>query len=212
MSVCEPVQIERDYEDEGDFDDDDFPSSEWMSEAGGEAMDDDDNASIASFATATTFTRMLRKQQAAQSNEDTKEVSREDFEAIMDDFLDNYEVVGKKMVQVLPGRDGAEKLDSMRKALVGLDLEGNGPVGGSGGVGEEEDEEGNLAGGTKREADYIRQRYLREDYYAKRGEEEEKMPMLHIVGQGKEDKWDAETILSELQMRSHEGETRVVGG
>ena len=101
------------------------------------------------------------------------------------------------MVQVLPGRDGAEKLDSMRKALVGLDLEGNGPVGGSGGV-EDEDEEGNLAGGTKRESDYIRQRYLREDYYSKRGEEEEKMPMLHIVGQGKEDKWDAETILSEF--------------
>ena len=191
------MQIERDYEDEGDFDEDDFPESEWMSEAGVEG-EDDDNASVASFATATTFTRMLRKQQKQRAEAGETEVSREDFEAIMDDFLDNYEVVGKKMVQVLPGHSGAEKLDSMRRALVGLDLEGNGAVGAQGqGQAGDEDEMGSLAGGTKREADYIRQRYLREDYYAGRKGEEEKMPMLHIVGQGKEDKWDAETILSE---------------
>ena len=191
------IQIERDYEDEGEFDEDDFPESEWMSEAGVEG-EDDDNASVASFATATTFTRMLRKQQKQRAEAGETEVSREDFEAIMDDFLDNYEVVGKKMVQVLPGHSGAEKLDSMRRALVGLDLEGNGAVGAQGqGQDGDEDEMGSLAGGTKREADYIRQRYLREDYYAGRKGEEEKMPMLHIVGQGKEDKWDAETILSE---------------
>lgn len=190
-------QIERDYEDEGEFDEDDFPESEWMSQNGeGEEMDDD-NASVASFATATTFTRMLRKQQKQRAEQGETEVSREDFEAIMDDFLDNYEVVGKKMVQVLPGGSGAEKLDSMRRALVGLDLEGNGAsVSADGGdAGQDDDDLGSLAGGTKREADYIRQRYLREDYYADR--KEEKMPMLHIVGQGKEDKWDAETILSE---------------
>ena len=192
------AQIERDYEDEGEFDDDDFPESEWMSQADNDDADDD-NASVASFATATTFTRMLRKQQRAQQNAET-EVSREDFEAIMDDFLDNYEVVGKKMVQVLPGHSGAEKLDSMRRALVGLDLEGNGPVGGQRAQENDDDDLGSLAGGTKREADYIRERYLKEDYYAGKGREEEKMPMLHIVGQGKEDKWDAETILSEYDV------------
>jgi protein LTV1 len=143
---------------------------------------------MASFTSGTTFTRMLRKQQAAQQNGES-EVSREDFEAIMDDFLDNYEVVGKKMVPVLPGQSGAEKLESMRRALVGLDLEGNGPSSDS-------EDVGSLAGGTKRESQYIRERYLRDDY--KVGGKEEEMPVLHIIGQNKEDKWDAETILSEF--------------
>lgn len=167
-----------------------------MSEAGGgDGELDDDNASVASFATATTFTRMLRKQQAAHTE---TTVSREDFEAIMDDFLDNYEVVGKKMVPVMPGESSAEKLDSMRKALVGLDLEGNGPsTRAQSNQGAAQDETETLAGGTKSDADYIRQRFLREDYYAGKKAEQESMPMMHIIGQDKEDKWDAETILSE---------------
>lgn len=43
--------------------------------------------------------------------------SREDFDAIMDDFLDNYEIVGRKMRHVLPGDTGADKLDTMRRAM-----------------------------------------------------------------------------------------------
>lgn len=35
----------------------------------------------------------------------------------MDDFLDNYEILGKKMRQKLPGESGAEKLDVLRRAM-----------------------------------------------------------------------------------------------
>ena len=43
--------------------------------------------------------------------------SREDFNAIMDDFLDNYEVFGGKMHPVLPGESTADKLGTIRKSL-----------------------------------------------------------------------------------------------
>lgn len=43
--------------------------------------------------------------------------SREDFEAMMDDFLDNYELLGRKMQPVLQGDTGLEKLDTFRRAL-----------------------------------------------------------------------------------------------
>jgi len=42
--------------------------------------------------------------------------SREDFETIMDDFLDNYEVSGGKMRPSLRG-SGPEKLQSLRLAM-----------------------------------------------------------------------------------------------
>jgi protein LTV1 len=44
-------------------------------------------------------------------------VAREDFNAILDDFLDKYEVVGKKMVPRLEGDTSEAKLDSIRNAL-----------------------------------------------------------------------------------------------
>jgi protein LTV1 len=43
--------------------------------------------------------------------------ARDDFEAVMDDFLANYELVGRKMRQVLPGDNPAEKLDTIRRGL-----------------------------------------------------------------------------------------------
>ena len=43
--------------------------------------------------------------------------SREDFDAIMDDFLDNYEVLGGKMRPVLPGESVADKLGTIRQSL-----------------------------------------------------------------------------------------------
>ena len=46
--------------------------------------------------------------------------AREDLEAIMDDFLENYELVGKRMQPVLPGDTVAEKLDTIRRALGGM--------------------------------------------------------------------------------------------
>lgn len=46
-------------------------------------------------------------------------VSREDFDSIMDDFLDNYEVVGNKYRQALGGTQlsGPEKLQVLRAAV-----------------------------------------------------------------------------------------------
>lgn len=43
--------------------------------------------------------------------------TREDFEAMMDDFLDNYELLGRKMKPVLAGDNGAEKLSTLRMAM-----------------------------------------------------------------------------------------------
>jgi protein LTV1 len=43
--------------------------------------------------------------------------SRDDFEALMDDFLENHEVVGRKLKPVLPGDTAAEKLDTLRRAI-----------------------------------------------------------------------------------------------
>lgn len=43
--------------------------------------------------------------------------SREDFEAIMDDFMDNYELLGRKLKPVLPGDSGTEKLNTLRQAM-----------------------------------------------------------------------------------------------
>ena len=43
--------------------------------------------------------------------------SREDFESMMDEFLDDYEILGRKMKARLAGDTGADKLDTMRRAL-----------------------------------------------------------------------------------------------
>ncbi|PCH34127.1 Low temperature viability protein [Wolfiporia cocos MD-104 SS10] len=48
--------------------------------------------------------------------------SREDFDAIMNDFLDNYEIVGGKMRRVLAGETATEKLDTIRKSLGAVHL------------------------------------------------------------------------------------------
>ncbi|KAF8516083.1 Low temperature viability protein-domain-containing protein [Gautieria morchelliformis] len=46
--------------------------------------------------------------------------ARDDFEAVMDDFLENYELVGKRMRPVLSGDTAAQKLDTIRRALGGM--------------------------------------------------------------------------------------------
>ncbi|KAF9225369.1 LTV-domain-containing protein [Gyrodon lividus] len=43
--------------------------------------------------------------------------SREDFAAMVDDFLDNYELLGRKLKPVLPGDSGAHKLETLRRAM-----------------------------------------------------------------------------------------------
>ncbi|KAI8364009.1 Low temperature viability protein-domain-containing protein [Choanephora cucurbitarum] len=43
---------------------------------------------------------------------------RADFEAILDDFLDKYEIVGRKMQPKMDGESSAAKLDTVRQGLV----------------------------------------------------------------------------------------------
>ncbi|KAL4067347.1 Low temperature viability protein-domain-containing protein [Scleroderma yunnanense] len=43
--------------------------------------------------------------------------AREDFVAIVDDFMENYEVVGRKLKPVLAGDSGVDKLDTLRRAM-----------------------------------------------------------------------------------------------
>ncbi|KAJ7492180.1 Low temperature viability protein-domain-containing protein [Mycena latifolia] len=43
--------------------------------------------------------------------------SREDFESMMDEFLDDYEILGRKMKPKLEGDSGAEKLNTLRMAM-----------------------------------------------------------------------------------------------
>ncbi|KAJ8489881.1 hypothetical protein ONZ45_g13406 [Pleurotus djamor] len=43
--------------------------------------------------------------------------SRTDFDSMMNDFLDNYEVLGRKVKPKLDGESGAEKLETLRRAL-----------------------------------------------------------------------------------------------
>ncbi|KAI9321010.1 Low temperature viability protein-domain-containing protein [Dichotomocladium elegans] len=48
---------------------------------------------------------------------------RADFENILDDFLDKYEIVGRKMAFKLDGDTGGEKLDTIRQSLGGIRLD-----------------------------------------------------------------------------------------
>jgi protein LTV1 len=44
---------------------------------------------------------------------------RADFEEIMDDFLERFEVLGGKMKPVMSGKTAVEKLDTLRTELLG---------------------------------------------------------------------------------------------
>lgn len=43
--------------------------------------------------------------------------SREDFSTMVNEFLDDFEILGRKMQPKLAGGTGAEKLDTLRKAM-----------------------------------------------------------------------------------------------
>jgi protein LTV1 len=98
-------------------------------------------------------------------------VSREDFDGLLDDFLDNFEVLGNKLKPVLPGTTAAEKLATFRGAMM------------------EDEQEG-----------FDRDRILQEhrEREAEGWDEEsddEKLPKQHIIGEGRAE-WDCETIIS----------------
>lgn len=43
--------------------------------------------------------------------------TREDFTSMMDEFLNDYEILGRKLKPKLDGDTGAEKLDTLRRAM-----------------------------------------------------------------------------------------------
>ncbi|TIA90344.1 hypothetical protein E3P81_02462 [Wallemia ichthyophaga] len=102
--------------------------------------------------------------------------SREDFDTILDDFLDNYEVIGGKVKQKLEGETPLEKLNTMRLAMADLAPRGE---------------------QLKRHSDAASKRVTSAHRIAE-GEEEEDdsaLPLPFDVD-AKEDRMDAETILS----------------
>ncbi|ORY34721.1 Low temperature viability protein-domain-containing protein [Naematelia encephala] len=149
-------KVERDYLVDEDDEDDDFP-------------DDDDVSFAPSMMSSTSRVSLYSTTSAAPP-----EISRDDFESIMDDFLENYEIVGRRLRQSLgtTGLSGPEKLQVLRAAIEE----------GEDGLGKEEN--------TRRILEIER---------LGRGVKpppEPKMKMLDERDQG--DKWDVETILTTL--------------
>jgi protein LTV1 len=152
-------RIEREYE----LDDDD----EWCE-------DDDDDVSIApSYMSSASRVSMFKGGDFEPG--EPLQVTRDDFDAIMDDFLENYEVVGNRMRESLGGTalSGPEKLKVLRSALEQGDE----------GLSKEENRRRILA------LEKLNRGPLKED--------KERIPRAKIEP-AKEDKWDVETILCEL--------------
>ncbi|KAK8849693.1 hypothetical protein IAR55_005028 [Kwoniella newhampshirensis] len=157
-------KIERDYE----YDDDEEEEYEDFS--------DDDTASVAASNFSVSSRVSLMSHASRASTAGAPELSRDDFDAIMDDFLENYEVVGRRLRPALGGTglSGPEKLRVLRAAIDG---------GGDGEEGEEnrrrilEIERENRGSGKEKDR-------------KERKEEKER------VAQEDEAKWDVETILS----------------
>ncbi|WVQ95802.1 hypothetical protein IAU59_002901 [Kwoniella sp. CBS 9459] len=87
-----------------------------------EDFPDDDTASVAA-SNFSVSSRFSLASHASRAGAGPPEVSRDDFEAIMDDFLDNYEVVGRRLRPALGGTGltGTEKLSVLRAAIEGED-------------------------------------------------------------------------------------------
>ncbi|KAG8862909.1 hypothetical protein FRB96_000329 [Tulasnella sp. 330] len=96
--------------------------------------------------------------------------SRDDFDGIMDEFLDRFEVVGRSLVPVMEGKTGVEKLETLRKAMAG--------------VGVSEGQE------TK---DLIKRLVKMQEETEGTGDENILMP---VDVDDVKDRWDCETILS----------------
>lgn len=161
------VQVEADYDREDDDEDDDDEAPD---------LEELDDGTVSQFSVSSRASRLYKPSASGEE----PEISREDFDNILDDFLDHYEVVGNRMVPVLEGESGADKLETMRRALVGLDVKGGGAKGAT-------------VGGGQEEAAYIRRRYLKEDT------EEDDNPDDEVEWPNMpkpKNQWDCETILS----------------
>lgn len=161
-------RIEREYE----LDDED---DEYLDE-----FDDGDNVSIApSYMSTASRVSMFSKGGGGFEPGSPPTVTREDFDAIMDDFLDKYEVVGRRMREAVGSNSlsGPEKLQVLRAALEEAD-DGTG-------IGHEENRRRIL------ELERLGRGYVKEDKELLRMEEV----------QPEKEKWDVETILSEYGWR-----------
>ncbi|KAL8279747.1 hypothetical protein RQP46_007842 [Phenoliferia psychrophenolica] len=149
-------QIEKMYEDDSD--------SSWGGESDSEGEDSDGNPRDPNLA--------------------RHEAPREDLEAILDDFLSKYEVLGGKMRPVLeptPGVEGnAGKLDRIRRELATLDI-GDVPLAG----------EDPLQAARRFEKERILQAVERQEREALT-----KKDRIRMDWERPKEKWDCETVLS----------------
>lgn len=80
----------------------------------------------------------MEKEYASDEDEEEEEIdsdeapdlitSREDFNSIMDDFLENYEILGGKMRPTLAGDSVTDKLGTIRQSLREIGYEVNGQI------------------------------------------------------------------------------------
>lgn len=103
-------------------------------------------------------------------------VTREDFDNLIDDFLDNFEIVGNKLKPVMEGVGPMGKLATLRG-----NAEDDVKQGDSEGLGKERILEANRL----------------DEEHGWGASDEEKLPMPSIIGEDQRG-WDCETILSEL--------------
>ncbi|EAL19573.1 hypothetical protein CNBG2020 [Cryptococcus deneoformans B-3501A] len=153
-------KIERDYEYDDDEEEEEY--EDWS--------DDDGTASIAAsnFSVSSRFS--LASHASRASTAVPPELSREDFNSIMDDFLENYEVVGRRLRPALGGTtmSGPEKLKVLRSAIEG---------------------EGDFKDDNRKRIKEIEKEEMGKGRTKLREEK------VKIVGE-EEQKWDVETILT----------------
>ncbi|EIW71508.1 hypothetical protein TREMEDRAFT_27740 [Tremella mesenterica DSM 1558] len=129
-------------------------------------------STMTSMTGLSTSSRLSLLSHASRAPPPPPELTRDDFEAIMDDFLDNYEILGSHMRPSLGSTSltGPEKLRVLRNAIDSDE-----------GVGKEENRRRIM------ELERITREYQKED--------RDKLPMREIVGKDR-DQWDAQTIIS----------------
>ncbi|CEQ42896.1 SPOSA6832_04766, partial [Sporobolomyces salmonicolor] len=123
---------------------------------------------------------------------------RADLDAILDDFLSRYEVIGGKMKPVLDPLDpataaafaddpvaaNASKLDRIRQSLAQLDL------------GDEEAGEDPEVTARRREKERILKIVERQQREESSRKKKDRLPMVEILEDRRKDRWDCETVLS----------------
>lgn len=179
-------KVEADYERDDDDDEEDDGWDESASFADG--MMSESGMSSMSAASNSTFARALRSAVDAGP----PEISREDFDGIMDDFLENYEVVGNKMVGRLAGETGADKLHTIRRSLL-------------------EEMAGEDTTTDHSDAEWIRKRFLKEDDEdAPPQEDLNEHEWIRSASERPKDRWDVDTILT--TRTNVENHPRMIGG